>query len=359
MRGLTLPGVERVEYHDDLPDPEVLQPTDVVVRVDLAGICGSDLHQYHGRELVAAHTIPGHEFVGEVVEIGEAIRRWTIGDYVFSPFTTSCGSCYYCESGLSARCEHWQVFGYQPPEQVDGVERGIQGAQAEWVRVPLADSTLLRVPNRIQPEQALLLGDNFTTGFFCADAAQIRPGDLTVVLGCGAVGLSAIQAALYLGSEQVIAVDGVASRRHRAAALGASVATPEAATEYVLEIASKMRRRGADKVLEAVGLPAAQKLAFQLAGPGGVISAVGMHTSANFEFSPEDAYNRNLTYRAGRCPVRSYLDRILEAVENGDLTIPSEQIITHNHVPLADGAAAYRMFSRREQDCVKVLLSGA
>ncbi|MFP6675279.1 MAG: hypothetical protein VB878_09425, partial [Pirellulaceae bacterium] len=111
-------------------------------------------------------------------------------------------------------------------------------------------------------------------------------------------------------------------------------------------------------VLEAVGMPAAQKLAFQLVRPGGVISTVGVHTASQFEFSPGDAYDRNLTYRAGRCPVRSYLDRILAAVNDGDLSIPTEQIITHNHVPLSDGAAAYRMFSQRTDDCVKVLLSG-
>jgi alcohol dehydrogenase len=357
MHGLTLAGIERVEYRSDLSAPTILQPTDVIVRVDLAGICGSDLHQYHGRERVSAQTIPGHEFVGEVVEVGAEVRHWTSGDHVFSPFTTSCGACYYCESGLSARCDHSQVFGYQPPDDVEDAGRGIQGAQAEWVRVPLADSTLLRVPDRMQREQALLLGDNFTTGFFCADSARIRSGDLTVVLGCGSVGLSAIQAARYLGSEVVIAVDTVPSRLERAAQLGASVTTPEEAVDYVHDLATQMRRHGADNILEAVGLPAAQKLAFQLVRPGGVISAVGMHTAASFEFSPEDAYNRNLTYAAGRCPVRSYLDRILAAVESGDLTIPTEQIITHNRVPLNKGSRAYEMFSRREDDCVKVLLS--
>jgi alcohol dehydrogenase len=357
MRGLEFTGIESVSYASDLPDPQLVGHGDVIVRVELAGICGSDLHQYHGRELVANGTIPGHEFVGEVVAVGQNVRRWQNGDYVFSPFTTSCGHCYYCETGLSARCDHWQVFGYRPPPGVDDQGRGIQGAQAEWVRVPLADSTLMSVPNREEPEQALLLGDNFTTGFFCADSAGIRPGNLTVVLGCGAVGLSAIQAAKYMGSELIIAVDNVPSRLSRAAELGATTTLPESAHDLVQQHATKMRRQGADNVLEAVGLPAAQKLAFELIGPGGTISAVGMHTSANFEFSPADAYNRNLTYRAGRCPVRSYLDRILQAVEEGDLSVPTEQIITHNHVPFTRGKDAYDMFSRREDGCVKVVLS--
>jgi threonine dehydrogenase-like Zn-dependent dehydrogenase len=205
-------------------------------------------------------------------------------------------------------------------------------------------------------EQAMLLGDNFSTGFFCADQADIRREAMTVVLGCGAVGLSAIAAARYLGAETVVAVDGVESRRKRAAELGAIVATPDEAAQCVQELARATGRGGADSVLEAVGLPSAQRLAFEVVRPGGVISAVGMHTSAQFTFSPEDAYNRNLTYRAGRCPVRSYLDRLVREVESGSLTIPVSQIVTHAQVPLSDGPDAYRRFSQREEDCVKILL---
>jgi 2-desacetyl-2-hydroxyethyl bacteriochlorophyllide A dehydrogenase len=357
MHGLTLCGVEKIQFATDLADPQIENATDVVVLVDRSGICGSDLHQYHGRESVSEGTIPGHEFVGEVVAIGDRVRRFSVGDYVFSPFSTSCGACYFCETGLSARCQHSQIFGYLPPAGVKDEGRGIQGAQAQWVRVPLADTTLLPVPNREDPEQALLLGDNFTTGFYCADSGGIRPGDLTVVLGCGAVGLSAICAAWYLGSGVVVAVDLVESRLQRAESLGAIVVLPDAAHDCLMEHSSRRGYRGADNVLEAVGLPAAQQLAFQLVRPGGVISAVGMHTASQFEFSPADAYNRNLTYRAGRCPVRSYLDRILTAVGNGDLSVPTEQIVTHRHVPLSDGAAAYRMFSQRDDDCVKVVFS--
>ncbi len=205
----------------------------------------------------------------------------------------------------------------------------------------------------------MLLGDNFTTGFFCANQGDIQPDGITVVLGCGAVGLSAIVAAQYLGAEMVVAVDGVPSRRSRAAALGALVACPGEAVEQVRQLGSVSGRGGADSVLEAVGSPAAQQLAFQLVRPGGVISAVGMHTSAQFAFSPEDAYNRNLTYRAGRCPVRSILDRLVREVECGNIVIPVQHIVTDHCVPLCHGPAAYRKFSQRAEDCVKILLDPA
>ncbi len=356
MRGLTFEGIETVVYHDDLPEPVIQQPSDVIVAVLRAGICGSDLHQYHGREPVGTGLIPGHEFVGEVVAVGARVAEFNVGDRVFSPFTTCCGHCFFCQHELSARCDAWQFFGYRPPEGVDDGGRGLPGAQAELVRVPLADTTLVKLPSTISVEQAMLLGDNFSTGFFCADQGEVRQDGITVVLGCGAVGLSAIVAARYLGAATVVAVDGVASRRRRAAELGAMIATPEDAAQQVQELASSTGRGGADSVLEAVGSPAAQQLAFTLARPGGVISAVGMHTAKHFAFSPEDAYNRNLTYRAGRCPVRSYLDRLVPDVESGALTIPVAQIITHARFPLQEGSDAYRRFSQREEDCVKILL---
>ncbi len=356
MRGLTFEGIETVVYHDDLPEPVIEQPGDVIVSVLRAGICGSDLHQFHGREPVGAGMIPGHEFVGQVVAVGKQVSTIAIGDRVFSPFTTCCGHCFFCQHGLSARCDAWQFFGYRPPAGVDDQGRGLPGAQAELIRVPLADTTLVKLPGTISIEQAMLLGDNFSTGFYCADQGNVQHDGITVILGCGAVGLSAVVAAQFLGAANVVAIDGVASRRRRAAEVGAQVTTPEHAFELIQKLASPTGCGGADSVLEAVGTPAAQQLAFQLVRPGGVISAVGMHTAPHFAFSPEDAYNRNVTYRAGRCPVRSYLDRLVPAVESGTLTIPVAQIVTHAQFPLAAGAEAYQRFSRREEDCVKILL---
>ncbi len=356
MRGLVFEGIERVAFQTNLPEPVLENSSDVLVSVERAGICGSDLHQFHGRERVAPGTIPGHEFVGEIVAAGSDVTTLRVGDRVFSPFTTCCGHCFFCEHGLSARCDNWQFFGYQPPEGVKDEGRGIQGAQAQLLRVPLADTTLVQLPSAMSVEEGMLLGDNFTTGFFCADQGRIQPGGVTVVLGCGSVGLCAVVAARYLGAETIVAVDGVESRRRRAESLGAVVSSPDGALELVLQMAGPSGRGGADSVLEAVGSPPAQQLAFQLVRPGGTISAVGMHTAPHFTFSPEDAYNRNLTYRAGRCPVRSYLDRLLPEVEAGKLKIPVQQIVTHSRVPLEDGSQAYRMFSERVEDCVKILL---
>ena len=357
MRGLTFQGVEVIEFQNDLAEPSILHATDVIVRIHKAGICGSDLHQYHGRELVRAGTIPGHEFAGEVVEVGRSVSRFRVGDFVFAPFTTSCGECFYCTNQLSARCSHWQLFGYLPPQNEPDEGRGIQGAQAEFLRVPLADSTLLKLVDGLSMEAAVLLGDNFTTGFFCADMGNIQPDGITVVIGCGSVGLCAIVAAKSLGAEHVVAVDFVADRQRRATRLGATACSPEDAFDVVNELAARLRRPGADSILEAVGIPSAQDLAFRLVRPGGTISAVGMHTAKTFTFSPADAYNKNITYRAGRCPVRSYLDTLVRRVQEKDLVVPVSEIITHDNVRLEDGSSAYEQFSQRSGECVKVLLS--
>lgn len=355
MRALTFQGVEVVEARN-VADPEIESESDVIVAVHRAGLCGSDLHQYHGREPVRPGTVPGHEFFGEVVAVGGSVKRFRAGEYVFAPFTTSCGTCFFCKDGLSSRCEHWQLFGYLPPEDEVDTGRGIQGAQAEFVRVPLAESTLLHSPDGLSAEEALLLGDNFTTGFFCADQAEIRSDGITLVIGCGSVGLCAIVSARFLGAETILAIDPVESRRNRASRLGAIAVSPEGSPTIVAELAAQTGRIGADSVLEAVGNPAAQKLAFDLVRPGGTISAIGVHTAEHFAFSPTAAYDRNVTYKAGRCPVRSYLDRLLELVQDDGLQIPVEQIITESRLPLSQGEEAYRQFASRSGDCVKILL---
>lgn len=342
MRGLILTGVEQVAFRTDLPEPTVQRPTDAVVAVSRAGLCGSDLHPYLGREPVRFGIVPGHEVVGEVTAVGAAVRRFSPGDRVVVPFTTSCGTCEACLRGLSARCHHGQLFGYGPPD--DPARDALQGGQAERLRVPLADGTLVPVPDGLRDVDALLLADNAPTGWYAAERAGVNAGDPVAVVGLGAVGLCALTAIRFLATRHLLAVDPVADRRARAAELGAEVADPD-------EAATRGARFAA--VIEAAGTPAAQRLAFDLVRPGGTLSVIAVQTAERFAFQPAEAYDRNLTVRAGRAPVRSVLDRLLPLVVTGDVVLPTDLVVTHPEVPLADGGAAYRRFAAREPGMVK------
>lgn len=194
MKALTFHGKERIHY-ESIADPEIVLPTDVIVKIEASAICGSDLHVYHEHEKGIDHgTAMGHEFVGEIVETGKEVHVHKKSDMIMSPFTTCCGQCYYCRIGLTCRCIHNQLYGW--------VEKGIglQGRQAEYIRVPLADSTLMKVPEGISLEEGLLLGDILSTGFYCAQQAEIKSNRVYVIVGCGPVGLMTIIASRELGS---------------------------------------------------------------------------------------------------------------------------------------------------------------
>jgi threonine dehydrogenase-like Zn-dependent dehydrogenase len=343
MRALTYhaPGDLRIEQ---VPDPELREPADALVRVELAAICGSDLHVWHGREVgLDAGTVMGHEFVAEIVETGPGVTRLRPGMRCVAPFTTSCGACFYCTSGLSARCERGQLFGW--------VERGrgLHGAQAELVRVPLADSTLLPLPAELPSEAGILLGDVLATGYHCATLGGVGPGTATVVIGCGPVGLMAVLAAIELGAEPLFALDTVAERRNHAARFGAIPLDP-ASADAIREATSG---RGADAVLECVGTAPAGALAFDLVRPGGTIAVVGVHHEFGFPFSPGKAYDKNLTWRIGRCPARSYMDELLPLAQRRANELAS--LFTHR-MPLERAVEGYRMFAERRDGCVKVAL---
>lgn len=344
MKALTYHGPQDIRC-EHVTDPALVEPGDAIVRVALAAICGSDLHVWHGRETgLDPGTVTGHEFLGEVVAVGPAVRRLRVGQRVVSPFTTSCGECFYCRDGLSARCERGALFGW--------VERGrgLHGAQAELVRVPLADRTLLPLPDGLPDEAALLLADVLPTGWHGARMAAAGPGRTVAVVGCGPIGLMAVLAAREQGAERIIAVDGVAERRRAAARLGAEPVAVEQAVGLVREASGG---RGADGIVEAVGSPAAGRLAFDLVRPGGSVGSVGVHHEAAMPFSPVEAYDKNLTWRSGRCPVRSYLERLLPLAENraADLTA----LFTHRF-PLDRGLEAYRLFAGKQDGCLKVAL---
>jgi len=346
MFAITFHSFENL-HHESVPDPQIQSPNDVIVKVHLAGICGSDLHVYHGREKgLDAGTVMGHEFVGEIVELGKEVRTLRKGDFVFSPFTTNCGACFYCRKNLPCRCISGQLFGWVQ----NGM--GLHGGQAEYVRVPLAESTLLKIPENILVEEALLMGDVLSTGFFCADMAEIKPGGVYAVIGCGPVGLMAIIGTRELGAEKIIAIDAVPERLALAEKFGAI------AVDYQKEDAGEIIReategRGADGVLEVVGSPSAAKMAINLVRPGGIISVVGVHNEAHFAFSPNDAYDKNLTYKVGRCPARYYMEKLIPLVQKKKYDLTA--IFSHR-LPLAEGPRGYKVFAEKLEGCTKIVL---
>jgi len=346
LKAITFQDIEQLAF-EDAADPELVEPTDVLVRVTAAGVCGSDLHPYFGRERgLDVGTVMGHELLGEIVEVGAEVRDFAIGDRVVAPFTTSCGACFYCASGLTARCELGQLFGW-----VEGGQ-GLHGAQAEYVRVPLADGTLLGVPEGLDECVALLAGDILSTAMFGAELAGVSEGDLVVVIGCGPVGLLAIRTALERGAGQVVAVDRVATRLDTAERFGATPANFE--TGDPLEIVrERSEGRGADAAIEAVGSPGATRLAADLLRLGGSLAAIGVHNEPHLALSPGEIYDRNLTYSGGRCPVRHYLPASLGLAER-DAALLAE-LISHR-LPLSEGVEAYRMFAERREGCTKVVL---
>jgi threonine dehydrogenase-like Zn-dependent dehydrogenase len=334
------------------PEPRVEQPGDAVVRAHLAGICGSDLHIVSGRDAgCRPGTIMGHELVGTVETVGPGVRSLRPGDRVVAPFTASCGACYFCRRGLTGRCVESVGLGF-----VTDAGRGLEGAQAERVRIPLADTTLVRLPDRhddgtpFTDVDGLFLGDILSTAYSAAEAAAIEPGAVVAVVGCGPVGLLAVQAALVLGAGAVVAVDALGYRRDKARAFGAAPAAPADAAAAVAE---RSEGRGADAVVEAVGAAPALDLAIALARPGATISIAGYHTDASYPFPIERAYGKNLTVRIGRCHARAVIDRLLPHVRARRFR--QAEIVTHV-LPLGDGARGYEIFTERRDGAIKVLL---
>lgn len=347
MKAITFVDVEQLEL-SDVAAPHIEDPRDVIVQIAVAGICGSDLHPYLGRERgLDRGTIMGHELVGRIVEVGAGARsHWSEGDRVVAPFTTSCGACWACGLGLTSRCTQGQLFGWVQ----DG--RGLHGAQAEHVRVPLADATLVAVPDAVEDDAvALLAGDVCATALFGAEIARVSAGDSVAIVGCGAVGLLAIRASLARGAAQVFACDVVASRLAAAERFGAIALRADG--DPVSAVREQTGGRGVDAVIEAVGTPQATRLAADLARVGGRIGAVGVHTEPHLALSPGELYDRNLTYSAGRCPARRLLPAALELAAREARLVAT--LVTHR-LPLEAGPDAYRRLASREEGWGKVVL---
>jgi threonine dehydrogenase-like Zn-dependent dehydrogenase len=348
---LTDPG--RVQVQDQ-PEPRLQGPDEAIVRVTCAGLCGSDLHIVSGRDRgCRMGTTMGHELVGVVEEVGSAVTALRPGDRVVAPFTVNCGVCFFCRRGLTGRCLRSSGFGFV---SADG--QGLQGAQAERVRVPLAEPTLVKLPDRradgrrFEDREALFLGDILSTAYGCALAAGIGAGDVVAVVGCGPVGLLCVQAAQLFAPAAVVAIDGVEYRRERARAFGAVPADgPAEAGRLVRELTEG---RGADAVLEAVGAAGALDLGIALCRPGATVSIAGYHTADVYPLAIQAAYGKNLGLRIGRCHARHHIDALLPLVLSGQLR--HTEIITHE-LPLAEGPRAYQLFEERSQGAIKVLLS--
>lgn len=346
MQALTFGGVKKI-IHQQVPDPKILEPTDAIVEISLAGICGSDLHVFHGRETgLDEGTVMGHEFVGKVIETGNNVKRFKPESRVLSPFTTSCGQCFYCLIGLTCRCEKGNLFGWVQSGH------GLHGAQAQFIRVPMADSTLIPLSNDLSNEKGLLLGDVFSTGYFCADNAGINNRGTYVVIGCGPVGLMTIIAAKHLGAENLFAIDPAVERLQMAKIFGATPLDP-CNGDLKGSVLSKTNGRGADGVMEVVGSRDALRLAIDMIRPGGTISSVGVHTENHFAFSPGEAYDKNLVYKIGRCPAHFYAEKLLK--EEVIQRYPAERIITH-YFTLENGAKAYEVFDKKLDNCIKPVL---
>ena len=345
MKALTFQGIKNIRY-ETIEDPKILDPSDAIVKVSITALGGSDLHIYNGRKSgLDEGTVMGHEFIGEIVETGKSVKNFKTGDKVVSPLTTNCGQCYFCDIGLTARCSEGQIFGWREGGY------GLHGAQAEFVLVPHADSTLVQLPEEVDQRHALLAGDALSTGYYCADMAEIRPGGLYVVIGCGPVGLLTIMSAFEQGAQHIVAIDNVNERLELANRLGAVAwHLNENPVLYILE---KTHGVGAEAVMEAVGSPGAQDLSIKLVRPGGIISTVGVHTSQDFSFSPSEAYDLNLTYKIGRCPARYYMDIVLPKLEDWKWDL--DMIFSHE-LPLSEGPRAYEIFDRKEENALKILL---
>ena len=336
----------------DVPDAKVEEPTDVVVRMMTASMCGSDLYLYGGEveDLVApGRTTLGHEICAEVVEVGGGVGRFRVGDRVTFPYSVSCGTCFFCREGQTAHCETSgkAIFGF-------GVAFGdLGGSQAEYVRVPLADSHLEHVPEDIDDEAALFLSCNLPAAVIAVEAADIRPTDTVAVIGCGPTGLLALQLAQQRTATQVLALDKVGFRLGRAGELGARAV--DVATDPVDQVvADATQGRGVDKVIEFVGRGEAFSTAVAITRPGGTISGGGVYLEREHPVSLFDLYFKNLQVKLnGFANAKTGQWRAMQTIRNG--VIDPRSVVTHR-VHLEEFPAAAASFAAREEGFLKMVI---
>ena len=346
MRALTYADIGRVEMAD-VPKPTIEAPTDVLVRVTTTAICGSDLHVLHGRiPGMTPGGILGHEFVGVVEEAGGAVTTVKPGDRVLASFMIPCGTCWFCRKRLFSRCPDQRVFGY-------GMFLGdINGAQAEYVRVPNADICLRVIDEGLSDERVLFAGDIFTTGYDCAVEARIEEGDVVVVQGCGPVGLMAVQAARAFKPSVIYAIDTVAQRLEMAQGFGA-VPVDANAVHVPSHIQDHTEGRGADVLLECVGAIPALVGSVDIVRAGGRISVIGVYSEPEVELPLNLTFVKAIDLKfCGTANIVGRWDDALAMIADG--SADPQSIISHR-LSLDDAVRGYELFATRE--ALKVVLS--
>jgi threonine dehydrogenase-like Zn-dependent dehydrogenase len=372
---------------ETVPDPKILNPRDAIVRITSTAICGSDLHLYNGViPTLQAGDILGHEFMGEVVEIGHE-NGLKPGDRVVVPFTISCGNCFFCKKTLFSLCDNSnpnallaeKAYG-QSGAGLFGFSHmygGYAGGQAEYVRVPFADVGPIKVPESVTDEQVLFLSDIFPTGYMAAENCNIQPDDIVAVWGCGPVGQFAVRSALLLGAGQVIAIDNVKSRL-KLAEQGGAVPLNYDEVDVIDRLKVMTGGMGPDSCIDCVGMEShgvsvdaiydrvkqsvflatdrlhALRQAIQACRKGGVISVPGVYGGVLDKFNFGAAFAKGLTFRMGQTHVQKYMPKLLSLVESG--LIDPSIVITHR-MGLDEAPEGYKLFNEDKDNCIKIVLS--
>jgi threonine dehydrogenase-like Zn-dependent dehydrogenase len=387
MRATCWHGTRSVQV-DQVPEPKILNSRDAIVRITRTAICGSDLHLYNGFvPTMRRGDVLGHEFMGEVVEVGSAVKNLVKGDRVVVPFPIACGHCAQCEREMYSLCENsnpnaWMVekmWGYSPCG-IFGYSHmlgGYAGGQAEYARVPFADVGPLKVPDRLDDEQVLFLSDIFPTGYMAAEACNIQPGDTIAVWGCGPVGQFAIKSAYLLGAERVIALDRFPYRLDWARARAGAETINYEEVDIFEALEEMTGGRGPDSCIDAVGMeghspgvagaydrvktammmetdrPVALRQAILACRSGGTVSVAGVYSGFIDKFPMGAVVNRSLTIKSGQTHVHRYMRPLLERIERGD--IDPSFVISHR-VRLDEAPEMYQVFNDKQDECMKVVL---
>jgi threonine dehydrogenase-like Zn-dependent dehydrogenase len=387
MRANCWYGTEKLRV-EEVPDPHIINPRDAVVRITSTAICGSDLHLYDGFiPTMEAGDILGHEFMGEIVELGPGVKNRKVGDRVVCSFPISCGNCFFCKQELFSLCENsnpnaWmaeQMWGHSPCG-IYGYSHmvgGYAGGQAQFVRVPFADVGTIVIPSGLTDDQVLFLSDILPTGYMAAEQGDIKPGDTVAVWGAGPVGLFSAKSAQVLGAERIIVIDRF-EYRLRLARQHCNADTINYEQESVSEVLNAMTGgRGPDVCIDAVGLeghmpglaglydklktnmfqetdrPPSLRQAILCCRNGGTVSIPGVYGGLLDKMPIGSLINRSLKVRTGQTHVQHYWGKLLELIQNG--TIDPTFIITH-HLPLDQAPQGYKMFRDKQNECVKVVL---